>query len=257
MAAIHNPKTLAKTLAYLLYHAPGEFGLFWDADGSMPWKELYWAMQQDPSLRFVRESHLREIGFLGIDFPATLDGHVLRLNPSFPIPDYPVADRPPARLYYACRRKTLMVAREHGLAAAGRSFMPISTDKDLALSMARRRDATPVLIEILADAAAAEGIVFRFAGAGLYLVESLPVQCLRFPLMSEEKLQELSGRSKKETVPSKPAVSKTPGSYMVEMEHLRDAFGERPEGGGKSKGKGRRGAEWKRMSRNERNKRNV
>ncbi len=257
MSALYNPKTLAKTLAYLLYHAPGEFGLFWDLDGSMPWKELYWAMQQDPSLRFVRESHLREIRFLGIDFPATLDGHLLRLNPSFPIPDYPVADPPPSRLYYACRRKTLVVAREHGLSAAGRSFLAVSSDKDLALGMARRRDANPVLIEVLADIAAAEGTLIRFAGSDLYLVESLPVRCLRFPLISEEKLQELSGRGKKGTLPAKPAVSKTPGSYMVEMDHLRDAFGDRPEGGGKCKDKGRRGAQWKRMSRNERNKRSL
>ncbi len=257
MAALYNPKTLAKTLAYLLHRAPAEFGLFWDEDGSMPWKELYWAMQEDPSLRFVRETHLREIGFLGIEFPAALDGHVLKMKPSLPPPVYPPADPLPVRLYYGCRRKALMAAREHGLTAAGRSFLAVSADKDLALRMARRRDPAPALIEVLADAAAAEGICFRHAGADLYLVQSLPVRHLRFPLMSDDKLLTVGGRSKKEKEPAQPGAPKTPGSFVVGMEHLRDAVGGPPDGGGKMKGKGRRGAEWKRASRHERNKRSF
>jgi len=258
MAALYNPKTLAKTLTYLLTHAPGEFGLFWDEDGSMPWKELYWALQEDPGLRFVRESHLREIGFLGIDFPAALDGHLLlRLKPSLPVPEYPVVEAPPSRLFYGCRQRHVPAVRDHGLTAAGRPALAVSSDKDLALRMARRRDPAPILIDILAGAAAADGISFRFAGSALYLVESLPVRHLRFPLMSEEKLQGSSSRSRKEKEPAKPGAPRTPGSFMVEVEHLRDAFGGPPEAGGKPKGKGRKGAEWKRASRKERNKRSL
>ncbi|MCU0572364.1 MAG: hypothetical protein MUC41_05150 [Syntrophobacteraceae bacterium] len=257
MAAMNHPKTLAKTLAYLLLHAPGEYGLFWDEDGSMPWKELYWAMQEDPSLRFVRESHLREIAYLGIDFPARLDGHVLRLKSGVPAPDHPVVHDPPPRLFHGCRRRSLAAAREHGLRATGRRFLAVSADQDLALRMARRRETEPILIEILAGLAARDGIVFRAAGASLYLVENVPAGHLRFPLVSEDRFQELAGRPKKHQGIDKASTPKTPGSFLVEMEHLHGQFGGPPDGSGKPKGRGRRGAEWKRASRNERNKRKV
>jgi putative RNA 2'-phosphotransferase len=258
MAALYNPKTLAKTITYILVHAPGEYGLFWDVDGSMPWKELYWAMQEDPSLRFVRETHLREIGYLGIDLPAVVEGNAVKLKPMQPIPDYPIADPPPPRLFHACRGKSILYVREHGLAAAGRNFLPVTSNRELALRMARRRDPDPVLLEVLTAVALSEGIIFRSAGADLFLVERLPVHVLRFPLMSEEKLQASAAQRRKEKTPVKQSGSKAPGSFMVEMGHIHSAFGDPGgAGAGAPKGKGRKGAEWKRAARRERNKRNV
>ncbi len=256
-AALHHPRTLAKTLVYLLLHAPGEHGLFWDEDGTMPWKELYWAMQEDPTLRFVRESHFREIAYLGIDFPVTLEGRLLRLKPGVPPPDYPIVDPPPPRLFHGCRGRSLAAVRQHGLHPAGRRFLAVSADKDLALRMAGRREAEPILLEILADSAAHDGIAFRAAGANLYLVETVPPGHLRFPLMSEERIKELTLRPKKQKEQVQTGISRTPGSFTVQMEHLHETFGAAPDGSGKNKIKGRRGAEWKRASRKERNKRSV
>ena len=105
MAAQYHPKTLAKTLAYIACHAPAEFGLFWDPDGTMPWKELYWVLQEDPSLRFVRESIIRELTGLGVTLPFVLEGSRIRLSTGAEKPSYPVAENVPERLYLACRRK--------------------------------------------------------------------------------------------------------------------------------------------------------
>ncbi len=69
MAGRVNPRTLARTLSTIAVHCPWEHGLFWDPDGSMPWKEFYWALQEDHSLRFVRESHIRELAYLGLEVP--------------------------------------------------------------------------------------------------------------------------------------------------------------------------------------------
>ena len=82
----HQPKTLARTLAYIAVHSPHEFGLYWDADGSMPWKEFYWALQEDDSLRFVRESSVRELQLLGIELPFSLEGNRLRLSSGTALP---------------------------------------------------------------------------------------------------------------------------------------------------------------------------
>lgn len=246
------PKTLAKTLTYMAVHSPAEFGLFWDGDGTMPWKELYWAMQEDPSTRFVRETHLRELAFLGIEMPFSLEGSVLRLRTGVSVPDYPVVHDPPARLFHCCRRQQYPSVLKHGLSAAGRPFLRLSADREMALRIAKRRDPEPVTIEVLAEQACRGGVVLRSAGPELFLVESLPLEYLMCPPMREEALLKLSGGAKKEKKkPVKPEHAFSPGSFLVGEESL---FGVPSQKAGK---KSRRGAEWKREARKDRNKRTV
>ena len=58
----------------------------------------------------------------------------------------------------------------------------------LAQTIAKRRDPEPIIIEVLAEKASQEGIIFHNGGAELYLVKTLPSQYLVFPLMPQEKL---------------------------------------------------------------------
>lgn len=262
MCAQYMPKTLAKTLTYIMYHSPWEYGLFWDPDGTMPWKELYWALQEDPSLRFVRESHLKELRYLGIKLPAFIEENRLHLQEGFPAPDYPPADSPPERLFYACRKKHYPVVLQHGLSASSRKFLPLSTDREAALRLGRRRDKEPVLIEILARKASAEGeIVFREAGPLLYLVESLPVKYLMGPPLRVDEISASEAKKKKGQKSAREEAPATPGSFFVNPRHIQESFQDRGAAAGAgvpgSKKKGKRGAEWKREARKERHKREV
>jgi putative RNA 2'-phosphotransferase len=254
MAAHYMPKTLAKTLTYILCHAPGEYGLFWNPDGTMPWKELYWALQEDSSLRFVRESHLRELAYLGIDLPFSLEDTILRLKNQAEGSAYSSEPAPPQKLYYACRRKHYPFVLEHGIHASSRPFLPLSSGKELALRLGRRRDPDPILIEVSADKAIADGIIFRKAGPELYLVDSLSRDCLVFPKTREEVLLKVTNKQRKEKKSSKPATAQTPGSYLMDPQHLQELF---PDKSAQGRNKGRRGAEWKRESRKDRTKREV
>ena len=139
----HQPKILAKTLDYISRHSPGEHGLFWDPDGTMPWKELYWAMQEDPSLRFVRESTIREIGSLGIELPFVLDGSRLRLVAEVGSPQYPPASEVPGRLTSGIRAKNMVYVQDNGLKSVGRPFVALCADRELALRIAKRREPEP------------------------------------------------------------------------------------------------------------------
>lgn len=257
MSAQYMPKTLAKTLTYILVHAPHEYGLFWNADGTMPWKELYWTLQEDASLRYVREMHLREIAFLGIEFPVELDGNVLRLKKENFIPVYPPAEDLPERLYYGCRRKQYLHASQNGLSSSNRPFLPLAKEKDLALRLAHRRDSEPILLEIFSRKAALEGISFFKAGPTLFLGKHIPREYLLFPPVREDLLLKLSATGKPDKkLQKKMQSTPTPGSFLMDINHLQGIDGE-----GRSQGKGgvksRRGAEWKRASRKERTKRNV
>ncbi len=217
-------KTLAKTLAYIGYHAPGEFGLYWDEDGTMPWKEFYWALQQENDLRFVREATLLELQHVGCSLPFVLENRMLRLREDIIRPRYPLTN-PPQRLFYGCSRTNFEQVRRYGLVASRRKYLPLASQRILAEAVARRREPEPILIEILAAKAYQDRIPFRGAGEHLYLIESMPEQYLVFPLLPQRN-QEQSGKDrKKEKVRSrKTAVPlASAGSFLVAPGQIQSA----------------------------------
>jgi putative RNA 2'-phosphotransferase len=254
VASRYLPKTLAKTINYIAYHAPGEYGLFWDLDGTMPWKELYWALQEDPSLRFVRESHIKELSYLGLDLPFHLDEKLLRLKDKTPLPHYPLVE-PPEKLFYACGRKRHLVISRHGLRCSpNRSFIPLLADEDLALRTGLRRDPEPVMIQIDTKKACLGGILFREAGNVLYLAESVPPDCLILPLIREEELERVNSRKRKEEKTLKPKIPLSPGSFDLDIQRFQEIPSDKTHKDKKKK-KGKKGPSWKQEVRKERRKR--
>ncbi len=256
--AHYKPSTLAKTLAYILIHTPGKHGLFWNPDGTMPWKELYWALQQDPSLRFVRETHFREIAFLGIpNFPVRLEGKLLRMTEGVSPPPLVPATDVPERLHHACRRAAYLHILEKGLEASARPLLPLFSDPDLARSVGRRRDPGAILLEILAQSAQQAGIIFFKSGDGLFLVENVPPQHLFPPKLKESLLLELAemGRKekKKEAGDERIAPASAPGSFFLDPRHLEASTPRSSRQDRKQKEK--RGPDWKRAARKDRGKR--
>jgi putative RNA 2'-phosphotransferase len=240
------PKTLAKTISYIGYHAPGEYGLFWDADGSMPWKEFYWALQEDPALRFVREKHIHELLYLGLALPFFLDANRLRLQDQVERPSYPLV-APPDRLHYGCPRKSFAHVVEKGLQAFSRAFLPLAADRKLAETLAKRRDPEPVMIEIQARKAHGQGSCFRLAGPSLYLIEAISADYLIFPLKSADKLTALHKVKRKATPPASSVPCPAAGSFVLSVKQFQvDASpGESTAKGKKSTG----GQDWKRAAR--------
>ncbi len=226
----HQPKTLARTLDYIARRAPGEYGLFWDPDGTMPWKEFYWALQEDPALRFVRESTIREIGLLGIDLPFVLDGSRLHLVSEISTPGYPPASDVPERLYLGLRPKNMVDTQKNGLHCAGRPFLALCAGRELALRIAKRREQAPILIEILARAAAGNGLCFFVAGPDLFLAESVPVEFIVFPKIRRDFAERLAERVPKRE--EKPSPAAAPGSFTLQPHHLQ---GSQPAGKGAKK----------------------
>lgn len=258
--ARYLPKTLAKTLIYIAYHAPGEHGLFWDREGTMPWKELYWVLQEDPELRFVRQSHLQELHSLQLGMPIELDGNLLRIRQNFPVPNYPRSDQPPARLFYACPRKRYGFVLQNGLTANERRFLMLSSNQDLAFRIGKRRDPEPVMIAVDALQAASEGISFWVAGPELFLVAPMVTKYLRFPRLREDHHLELTAKKTKQP-PAKESIDGVlPGSFVVSPEHFQQAVNGKPIDMKSGKGrKGKKGSDWKRDARKDgdRHKRNI
>ncbi len=250
----HQPKTLARTLEYIGFRSPGEFGLFWDPDGTMPWKEFHWALQEDPALRFVRQANLRELELLGLKMSFSLVGNLLRLSPSVAPPPYPATGHVPERLYFGIRSKNVVAIQNIGLRPSGRHFVLFSTDRELALRIARRREPEPILLEIFARRALEEGIPFFDAGAGLFLAESIPAELVLFPKLRREIIERIAEGVQKSKEKAKGPL--TPGSYTVQPHHVSGTAGPAAEKAAKKSGKGEKTI-WKKGSRRERHKREV
>lgn len=249
----HQPKTLAKVLDYIARRSPGEHGLFWDPDGVMPWKELYWALQEDSSLRFVREATIRELMLLGVDLPFTLDGNLLRLRPDVELPGYPCASNVPERLYFGLRVRNLLQTQRNGLKPSSRRFMALCAEREMALRIAKRREPSPIIVDIRAREAFEGGASFLVGGPGLYLTESVPAEFLLFPKIRLDVAEKLAGQAAKKPVdkPSSPAPS---GSYIVSPKHFESQYGGKVFGKTVKNGQPK---EWKKERRKDRHKRDI
>ncbi|SHF79052.1 putative RNA 2'-phosphotransferase [Desulfacinum infernum DSM 9756] len=257
-------KTLAKTLSTILTRVPAEYGLFWDPDGTMPWRECYWALQEDPALRFVRESNIRELLLLGHDLPVVLEENRLRLRDEEQSAARYEPGEPPERLFAAFRRRRYQAVEKAGLQPGARTFVPLFEDPDMAERMARRRGPEVLVAEVRAGEAAADGIVFLKAGAGMYLVEMLPPQWIDLPRLSttereamEAEAQRIREKKRKKEVPAPDP--EIPGAVRIGRRHLRGMF---PEAAfdheeAARKGRSKKGKGWKKEARKERRKREL
>jgi len=108
------------------------------------------------------------------------------LNDEIPKPYYPV-EEPPRILYHAARLKACYHIYRHGLKAAGRPYLPLAITKELALRIGKRRDKSPLLLEISAQEAFLEGIIFRCHGTHMFLAKEIPPRFISGPPLPERE----------------------------------------------------------------------
>jgi len=174
---------LKKLIEYILLYRPDEFGLFLDDDGSLPIKELMWALHEEEGWKHIRLGHLKELSYSHLESPFTLEENCIK--PKQPREQISSAAVPPRLLFYAARRKAYPVILKHGLRPGGRPYVPLATTEEIALRIGRRRDPKPILLTIHAAKAHDEGHIFSHCGELLYLVRNLPPPFLSGPPLRE------------------------------------------------------------------------
>jgi len=227
-------KDLSRIMLYILGHRPDEFGLVPNGEGFLSFKELLWAIHEEPGWGYVREGHVREV-LLGKDRSLfeTKEGRIRAVERHWPqTMDEPAPDAPKI-LFVAVRRKAHPRAMDKGLSSPG--HLVLSSDRDMALRIARRRDQRPVILEVMTTSAREQGIPFYRFG-DLFLAEHIPAACLSGPPVTEEMRQAAEpARAKREKAPDF-----APGSFVLEP--ARD-----PDLSRRAKGRKRKG--WKEESR--------
>lgn len=253
-----QPQQLAKILRTVAVVNPSEYGLFWDKDGSMPWKEFFWALQREEDLRFVRESHIREIELAGIDLPFRLEEGRLKLKE--PLPIYPAVfvDK---YLYIAVPLRGVPFVKTKGiLIPSNRSYIALWTMPDESLRMAKPSTVDKYVV-VTVDPEKLPGHSFYQAGEKLFLTDqAIPPHALIMPFVSEKELDEIrEARKEKAQKAQKEKISSTRsadisgihGSFILTVEAFQKEFGVTSEESDRKSQKKKRskGPDWKREAR--------
>ncbi len=212
MSHINELKNQAKFLTYILGVQPGEFGLVPDKEGFVKIKDLLKAIHEEDGWRAFRQSQLNEIMISLPRSPFEISENTIRAKDRKSLPMRLPPDNPPKLLYTCIRRKALYSAVDKGISPMGRQHIILSSDKDMALRIGKRFDASPALITVNIDNAMQSGILFLQAGKQLFLARSIPVGCFSSPPLPKEP----KGSQTKE--PAKPKKrDRTPGSFFSDL----------------------------------------
>ncbi|MBW1722777.1 MAG: RNA 2'-phosphotransferase [Deltaproteobacteria bacterium] len=236
-------ENFTRFLVYVLGHSPDEFGLLPDPEGFVGFKELLWAVHEEPGWGYVRISHIQEV-LLGKDrdlFEVD-DNRIRTLERRWRMDFEHPAETLPKLLYIAVRRRAHSHALEKGLRAAQGAYLLLSPEKDMALRIGRRRDQEPVLLEILSDMATTEGLPF-YAFGRLFLAAEIPSRYIKGPPLPKKPL--------KSPVPDPAKLQERMPDFLAGTFVLEE--GRDPATGRRTKGKKRKG--WKEEARKLRRKR--
>ena len=233
-------ENLSRLLVYILGHRPDEFGLVPDSDGFVTYKELLQAIHEEPDWHYVRRSHINEV-LLGKDRHLFQPGDNrirasdIRWRLDIDNPTQTI----PKLLLTPVRRKAHPVVMEKGLRSAQGRYLVLSPDQEMAGRIGSRRDQKPVLLEVMADAAQSEGVLFYPFG-NLFLSPEIPARFISGPPVPKEILDKGKDvEPKKEKIMPRQAVL-TPGTFPLDSSRDPDPYRQ-------SKGKKRKG--WKEEAR--------
>ncbi len=222
---------LIRLMSYALAHKPDEFGLAPDLHGFVNIKELLQAFHEEPEWKYVRQSHINEAlihsknGLFQLKdnrIRATERhwGHVLA-PPSLP---------PPKTMFSPIRRRAHHHTFKKGLHTAEDRWIILCPDREMALRIGKRKDPSPVILEIRALEAHRDGIPFFRLGSLLLANEILP-KYIGGPLPPKEEPKKAS-EAPKQT--QKDRMNLGAGTFVLDI--TRDPDPQRRTKGRKPKG---------------------
>ncbi len=215
-------------MAYILGHRPYEFGLVPDSHGFITFKELLWAFHEEPGWTHVREGSIKEV-LLSEDrhmfetTDKTIRAVDRRWNLYLENPEKSV----PKLLFHGIRIKAHPEALEKGLPFRQDFYIVLSSSREMAERLGKRRDRKPVILEISAARALEQGINFYRFG-DLFLVKEVSPEYITGPPVPKDFIKTVEEKTKqKKEKPLEPQ----PGTFILKVERdpdlLRSAKGKK------------------------------
>ena len=178
----HRFTKKSRFLSRVLRHHPEHIGVTLDAGGWADIGELL-SRASEAGRQITREEldHIVATDEKG-RYAISEDGTRIRANQGHSIAvDLGLEPiEPPELLFHGTASKSLESIGQQGLVPRSRQHVHLSGDAETAVKVGKRHG-TPVVLEILARAMHAEGHTFRRSANGVWLVDAVPVEFIRFP----------------------------------------------------------------------------
>ena len=168
-------QNLTRFMVYILGHCPYEFGLVPDINGFVTIKDFLSAVHEEPGWSHVNRRSINEILMSDDRYLFETNESSIRaisrhweLNTDLP------ADHVPSLLFTPIRRKAHYTVIDKGLIKRDNTTCVLAADRSMAERIGKRKDPKPVLLEIMAERARDEGVLFYSFGDLFLIPEILP-----------------------------------------------------------------------------------
>jgi putative RNA 2'-phosphotransferase len=171
---------LNKTLLHALRHDPAYYGISLDERGWIDIQALASALKQSPKWHKISGEDIRAITMRSDKQRFDIKDNMIRAayGHSIPVKPYDTVAVPPDMLFMAIDANEKEAAMRHGIRAAGRTYLHLSADRETARNIGRNKFESPLLLNIHAKNAAADGIPFYNAAGSIWLAEQIHPQYL-------------------------------------------------------------------------------
>jgi putative RNA 2'-phosphotransferase len=214
-------KRLEKILFAMLGRQPDAFGMLLDEGGWVSIKELHRAVMKETGFSHVTPRCLTQ--FFSLYRPEKFEWqeNYVRVRLELQSPGLTIYKEatPPELLYVSIRPKAHAHVFARGLQSKNnKEWIVLSTKKEVALKIGRRRDNDPIIAEIMALKSSKAGVLYRRAGNLLYLVESLDPQWMNIPPLPP--VREKDRHREPKSSGAKPGGKKIPKGSAPPLEHI-------------------------------------
>jgi putative RNA 2'-phosphotransferase len=171
---------LSRTLSHALRHQPWLYELELDGEGWVSLDALVEALRQDARWRDVTAEEVGEVVAGGSkQRHEIVEGRIrARYGHSIPQRLRLTAALPPAVLFHGTSPAAAEQIAVAGLLPSGRQYVHLSSTRDMADAVGRRKSPTPVVLSVDTVAASSLGVVFYAGSDQVWLADAVPAVAL-------------------------------------------------------------------------------
>lgn len=178
---------LSKEVSYALRHAPWEYELELDEQGWVDIEQLLHSLRQDKKWAAVQAGDLDQMLAASDKQRHEIAERRIRALYGHSVPRKIIKkdETPPDLLYHGTARRWVETILKDGLKPMNRQYVHFSVDTDTASLVGKRKDSSPVILQIDAKQAASAGVKFYHGNDNIWLADELPPEFLSVPGTAE------------------------------------------------------------------------
>ncbi len=174
---------LSKIMSQALRHTPKKYHLELK-DGWISVDELLEAIRKYTDLTDVTKEAIMRVVELSLKKRFEIDDNMIRARygHSFEHKISYVKSKPPKVLYHGTSDKFLPSIMENGLCAMKRQYVHLSSCKDVAIEVGKRKSVKPVIVVVDSELAFEEGTSFYSVDGQVWLANHIPAKYITYTL---------------------------------------------------------------------------